>query len=239
VNGVASEFPTVLILAGGMGTRLGSVYADRPKAMVPVAGMPFIAHQLRLLKREGVQDVVLSVSHMSEQIENYVGDGNQFGLSVRYSHDGAAPLGTGGACRKALPLLPDEFAILYGDTYLDINFAPIFQLFQNCGKNALITVLANADQWDKSNMLFRDGVILAYEKVSPSPEMKHIDYGLMLLKKSVLSAFFQSEPFDLSVVITGLITQNQLAGYEVTKRFYEIGTPAALAETEEYLLSRA
>ena len=176
-----------------MGTRLGSAYADRPKAMVPVAGMPFIAHQLRLLKREGVQDVVLSVSHMSEQIENYVCDGSQFGLSVRYSNDGATPLGTGGACRKALPLLPEEFAILYGDTYLDINFAPIFQLFQTCGKNALITVLANADQWDKSNMLFRDGVIVAYEKVSPSPEMKHIDYGLMLLKKSVLSGFSETQ----------------------------------------------
>jgi NDP-sugar pyrophosphorylase family protein len=234
---LSSDFPTVLILAGGLGTRLGQTFAAQPKAMVPVAGMPFIAHQLRLLKREKVARVVISVAHMSDQIKQYVGDGDKFGLSVLYSHDGPTRLGTGGAIKKALPLLPEEFAVMYGDTYLDINFAPIYAEFHQKKRSALVTVLANSNKWDKSNMLREGGAIIAYDKVSPSPEMQHIDYGLSILKKECLEEFSDEKPFDMSALFQKLIAAGQMSGYEVTQRFYEIGTPESLAETEQYLLS--
>jgi NDP-sugar pyrophosphorylase family protein len=205
--------------------------------MFTVAGVPFIAHQLRLLKREGVKEVVLSVAHKSDQIENYVGDGSQFGLQVRYSHDGPTRMGTGGAIKKALPMLPDEFAVLYGDTYLDIDFAPVYTTFHHNKRPALVTVLANDDKWDKSNMLLKDGAILAYDKLAPTPEMQHIDYGLSIFKQQCFDDYSDAEPFDMSALFQKLIASGQMSGYEVRQRFYEIGTPSALAETEQYLLS--
>lgn len=232
---MSSEFPPVIILCGGLGTRLKDVVPDVPKAMVSVAGMPFIAHQLQLLARENVRHVVLCVSHMQEQIEQFVGDGAAFGLDVSYSYDGPYKLGTGGAVRKALPLVGEEFAVLYGDTYLDIPFAPVYQTFRDQGRLGLMTVLENHDRWDKSNILFRDGAVKIYEKNSPLKEMRHIDYGLIIISSQAIAAFPLNEPFDLTVLFKQLIDADQMSGHEVFNRFYEIGTAQALMETDQYL----
>jgi NDP-sugar pyrophosphorylase family protein len=229
-----------MILAGGLGTRLGDIASNLPKAMVPVAGVPFIAHQMELLVRERVKEVVLCLAHMSEQIEEFVGDGSRFGLNVQYSYDGEEHLGTGGAILKALPLVAREFAVLYGDTFLDIDFSAVEQSFQKSGKSALMTVLENRGRWDKSNVLFRDGTIEAYDKQTTSQNFKHIDFGLILFRSD---AFIQAaslrssqtQSFDLTSIFAHLIANRQLGGHEVSNRFYEIGTPQALAETDEYL----
>jgi NDP-sugar pyrophosphorylase family protein len=232
---LSPDFPPVIILCGGLGTRLGDVAQVMPKAMMAVAGMPFIAHQMRLLARENVKRVVLCVSHLQEQIEEFVGDGEAFGLSVSYSYDGPVKLGTGGAVRKALPLVGDQFAVLYGDTYLDIAFAPVYQTFEHEGRPGLMTVLENGDRWDKSNILFADNAVKIYDKNAPSKDMRHIDYGLILLAAEAIADYPLDQPFDLTVVFKKLIDAGQMSGYEVFNRFYEIGTPQALRETEEYL----
>lgn len=231
-------FPTTLILAGGLGTRLGAVAQQIPKCLMPVAGEPFIVHQLRLLKREGVTDVVLSLGHLGEQVQDFLEDGSKFGVNVRYSFDGPKLLGTGGAICLAIEngVLPDEhFAVTYGDSYLDVPFAPIYKAFQQAERPALMTVLLNENRWDKSNVVMRDGMIAAYEKKNQSPDMKHIDFGLLLFHRNCFDQYTSTQPFDLSQMMQQLVSERQLAAHEVTQRFYEIGTPASLKETEEYI----
>jgi NDP-sugar pyrophosphorylase family protein len=224
-----------MILAGGLGTRLGAIADSTAKAMVTVAGAPFIDHQLRLLASRRVKRVVLCVSHLHEQIEHHVGDGAQFGLHVEYSYDGSTRLGTGGAVRRALPKVGAEFAVMYGDTYLNIDFCDVYKSFKASGAQGLMTVLANSDRWDKSNILFRDGRIEKYDKDNSAKEMKHIDYGLILLSSDAFKNLAAPEAFDLTLLFQDMIARAQMAGHEVFQRFYEIGSPEALEETERYL----
>jgi NDP-sugar pyrophosphorylase family protein len=229
--------PTVAILVGGYATRLYPVTKTIPKAMLRVAGKPFIAHQLALLKKNGITKVVICSGYLSEQIENFIGDGKQFGLSINFSVDGEKPLGTGGAIKKALPLLEDAFFVMYGDTYLTIDFKSISDLFLSQNKKGLMTVLRNKDQWDKSNIVLKNGKIIKYDKKEKTLDMEYIDYGLSMLRKSAFDEIGAEEVFDLAEVYKSLIEKGQMIGYEVKNRFYEIGSAQGLAETEEYLLS--
>jgi NDP-sugar pyrophosphorylase family protein len=226
--------PPFAILAGGLGTRLGPLTQALPKAMVPVAGEPFIAHQLRLLRREGVESIIICAGHLAGPLIDFVGDGQRFGLDVTISLDGPGLLGSGGALRKALPSLGDEFAFLYGDSYLDTAYWPIVDAFRRSGQPGLMTVFRNSNRWGKSNVIFEDGFVLKYDKQGGA-EMSYIDYGLNFLRSSVLAAWPEEGPFDISSVLTDLAAQKRLAGYEVRTRFYEIGSLTGLAETEAYL----
>jgi len=225
----------VAILAGGVATRLRPLTETLPKSLVEVAGEPFITHQLRLLRREGIRDVVLCVGHLGDQIEACVGDGRRFGLNAAYSFDGERLMGTGGALRRALPLLGDAFFVLYGDSYLDIALAPIELAFRRQHLPALMTVFRNEGRWDTSNVVF-DGVrVICHDKRAPRPDMRYIDYGLGILTAEILRRESAEQPFDLSDVYAALAASGRLAGYEATRRFYEIGTPGGLAETDRYL----
>jgi NDP-sugar pyrophosphorylase family protein len=225
----------VAILAGGVGSRLGAITETLPKALVEVAGEPFVVHQLRLLRREGIGRVVLCVGHLGEQIEQLVGDGGRFGVAVAYSFDGKTLMGTGGALRRALPMLGDAFFVLYGDSYLDVAFGPIERTFRQQRQPALMTVFRNEGRWDTSNVLFDGARIVAHDKRALHPAMRHIDYGLGILTAEALARRSADQPFDLSEVYGALAAGGRLAGYEVTQRFYEIGTPAGLEETGRYL----
>jgi N-acetyl-alpha-D-muramate 1-phosphate uridylyltransferase len=224
----------VAILAGGMATRLHPITETIPKALVDVAGRPFILRQLDYLRRQGVGRVVLCVGFLGEQIEAVVGDGSASGLSVSYSQDWPHLMGTGGALKQALPLLDSRFLVLYGDSYLPIDFAAVERGFLASGKPALMTVQRNADKWDKSNVLFRDNVIVEYDKRAPTPDMRHIDYGLGAISAEVLLDESATEPFDLADIYHRLSLSGQLAGYEVHERFYEIGSHQGLAEAADY-----
>ena len=224
----------VAILAGGLATRLRPITETIPKALVDVAGKPFIVRQLEQLRAQGVSRVVLCVGYLSEQIEAVVGDGEAVGLSVAYSQDWPRLLGTGGALKKALPLLDSRFLVLYGDSYLPIDFAAVEQAFLRSKKPALMTVQHNADRWDRSNVLFKDGMILEYNKRAPRPEMAYIDYGLGVLSAAVLDGESAVEPVDLADIYHRLSLAGDLAGYEVRERFYEIGSHQGLMETEQY-----
>jgi NDP-sugar pyrophosphorylase family protein len=234
----SNEIPPLLLLAGGLATRLGTLTERLPKSLLKVAGEPFIAHQLRLLAEQGICDIVLSCGHLGNQIESFVGDGTRFGCNVRYSFDGCHPLGTGGAIRKALPLLGLCFWVMYGDSYLTVPLAAVLDAFRSCGRPALMVVHANANRWDRSNVLFKDGKVLGYDKTGTTPGMQHIDYGLGLYAAEVFHSWSDGSSFDLAVVHRALVERGMMAGYLVTERFYEIGSLTGLRETDSFLSER-
>ncbi len=225
----------VAILAGGLATRLRPLTETVPKALVEIRGEPFLGHQLRLLKRSGIDRVVLCVGHLGEQIRDYAGDGRAFGLDVDYSFDGPVLLGTAGALKKALPLLGREFSILYGDSYLPCDYAAAEKAFHDSRKTALMTIFRNGGQWDYSNVEYSEGRIRAYDKAKRTPAMEYIDYGLGLIRREPFDALPEEQPADLAAVYQDLLTRGELAGYEVPGRFYEIGTPQGIRDLEEYL----
>lgn len=237
------EMPSLALLAGGLATRLGEMSRSVPKSLVQVADEPFLAHQLRLLAAQGVRDVVLCLGHLGGMIEEFADNGSQFGLRVRYSHDGPIALGTGGALVKALPLLGERFWVMYGDSYLTASLTPALRAFEASGKLALMTVYRNDGRWDTSNVEFSEGRIVRYAKGARSPktqrQMRHIDYGLGLYRAEAFIAWQHAGPFDLSQLQAQLSARGELAGLEVAERFYEIGSPAGLAETDMLLRARA
>ena len=225
---------SLAILAGGLAKRLRPLTETVPKALVPVAGEPFIAHQLRLARDRGISRVVLCVAHLGEMIRDFVGDGGRFGLEVQYSFDGGQLLGTAGAVRNALPLLGEAFLLMYGDSYLSCDYAAVEAAFLASGKQGLMTVFHNQGQWDASNVQFRDGRILIYAKGRPNPDMRHIDYGLGALRASAFENLAEG-PCDLAQVYQGLLARGELAAFEVSERFYEIGSFEGRAALEERL----
>jgi NDP-sugar pyrophosphorylase family protein len=228
----------VVILAGGLGTRLGPAFADKPKALAPLLGRPFLEHQLALLVRNGLAKVLLLIGHKGRQIEEQFQDGRRHGVSLRYRYDGDRLLGTGGALRAALPDLDDEFLVLYGDSYLDLDYQAVIQAFRASGKPALMTVYRNQGRYDTSNVVFKNGRLEKYSKRDRTPDMEFIDYGLSAFERDVLLELREGEASDLADLMTSLVARGLMTGLEVTKRFYEIGTPASLAECEEYLRAR-
>jgi len=227
----------VAILAGGLATRLRPLTGQIPKSLIDVVGRPFIIHQLNLLQQNGLKEVVICVGYLGEQIQKEVGDGERWALRVKYVFDGPKLLGTGGALRRALPVLGDAFFVMYGDSYLECDYSAIEEAFRKSGRLGLMTVLKNMNQWDKSNIVFENERILRYDKKNLLPEMQHIDYGLGILRAAALKEYPSDTPFDLVKVYQDLLGRDQLAGFEVKERFYEIGSPEGLEETRRHILS--
>lgn len=230
-----SELPAICVLAGGLGTRLGEQVEQTPKPLLEVAGEPFLVHQLRLLAMHGATEVVLCVGYLGEKIEERIGD-EQFGIRIVYSYDAPGLDGTLGAIRRALPLLPDRFLVLYGDAYLRLDYGAAADAWRESGHLGLMTVLRNQGRWDTSNVVYQDGLVVAYDKAAPTPQMEWIDYGLGGLQASALSLVAQDER-DLAALHVRLAAAGELFGYEAHERFYEIGSPESLAETAAYLTS--
>ena len=225
----------VAILAGGRATRLGPIAKDVPKALVDIGGQPFAVRQLELLARHGLRDIVFVVAHLGEMIREALGDGARWGVRLTYVFDGPRPLGTGGSIRQALPALGDPFFVLYGDSYLECDYGAVERAFVQSGRRGLMTVYRNDNRFDRSNVSYAEGRIVAYDKRHPTPDMHHIDYGLGVLRASVFAERTAGDAFDLADVYRSLLTQNELAGFEVPDRFYEIGSPEGLAETRAHV----
>jgi MurNAc alpha-1-phosphate uridylyltransferase len=225
----------VALLAGGLATRLRPITQTIPKALVELAGKPFIDHQLELLHRNGIRKVVMCLGYLGEQVEQHLGDGSQLGMELKYSYDGEKLMGTGGALRRAAQMLDDVFWVMYGDSYMDIDYRAVLADFGRRDVLGMMTVLRNNNQWDRSNVVFRDGRLVRYDKRHQTPEMNYIDYGVALLRRSALERAPADRPFDLADLYSELSNEGQLAGHEVTNRFYEIGTPESLEEARLYL----
>jgi NDP-sugar pyrophosphorylase family protein len=228
----------VAILAGGRATRLGQLAETVPKALVDVAGRPFIEHQLALLRRRGLRRVVLCLGHLGGQVQAHLGDGARHGMTLAYSHDGPTLRGTGGALRHALPLLGERCFAMYGDAYLDIDYGAMLADFLARPEPALMAVLRNEGRWDTSNVLFRDGRLIRYDKDAPSPDMRHIDYGVALLRRAAVERIPADRPSDLADLYRDLVAEGRMAGHEVERRFYEIGSQAGLEEARAHLAAR-
>lgn len=220
----------VALLAGGLATRLRPITEKVPKLLVEVAGEPFFNHQLRLLKAAGLTRIVLCVGHLGEKIVEQYGDGSAWGVHIDYSFDGPKLLGTGGALIQALPKLGETFYVLYGDSYLPIDYLAVGGHFLSTGRQGLMTVFRNEGLYDTSNVWFEEGAIRLYDKKVRRPEMLHIDYGLGVFRASAFDGFSRTDAVDLAEVQKALVAAGELVGYEMHQRFYEIGSPAGLQE---------
>jgi NDP-sugar pyrophosphorylase family protein len=225
----------VAILAGGFSTRLRPATDKIPKALLRVAGEPFLIHQLRLLHSQGLRRIVLCVGYLGDMIEAELGDGSSLGMQIAYSFDGPTLLGTGGALKRALPKLGEKFLVIYGDSYMPVNYSPIVEAFVLSRKPALMTVFENQGRWDASNVWFEEGQIRRYDKKLRTTEMRYIDYGIAVLSTKVFASFPDDRAFDLADVYSGLVSEKQMAAYEVKQRFYEIGSREGLAELDSLL----
>lgn len=227
---------SVALLAGGLATRLRPLTEKIPKALISVAGKPFILRQLEYMQSQGISRVVICSGYLGKMIFDFVNSINTLDLEILYSDDGKTLLGTGGAIKKAIPLLGDNFFIIYGDAFLPINFLSVQHAYLSSKKPALMTVLKNQNMWDKSNVLFRDGELIEYNKITPKIDMDYIDYGLGIVSASIFEEYPDKIAFDLAELYHYLSTKNQLAGFEVFQRFYEIGNHTSLKEAEEYFI---
>lgn len=234
MNPPSTQLP-VAILAGGLATRLRPLTETIPKSLIDVAGRPFLSHQLEQLAAQGLKKVVLCVGHLGEMIEKDYGDGSAYGIDLKYSFDGPVLLGTGGALRQALPELGKAFYVLYGDSYLPVDFQEIGRTFNESGADGLMTVFRNEGLYDTSNVWFEGGRILRYDKNVRLPEMRHIDYGLSLFKADAFSDIRPDQKVDLADIMQDLLAKGRLTGFEVHKRFYEIGSHTGLAELNRLL----
>ena len=235
-----ASFPELLpavILAGGLATRMRPLTETIPKALLEIEGHPFLWHQLQLLRRHGIRRVLLLVGYLGERIEEKFGDGSDLGLSLEYSYDGPALLGTAGAIHRALPLLKGPFFVLYGDSYLPCDYRGVEAAFSASGQAGLMTIYRNDGLYDKSNVEYDGSRILRYEKKNRTPTMRHIDYGLSVFHPRVFEAL-PSLPCDLEHIYQSLLQTGQLAAYEVYERFYEIGSPEGFRDTGEFLRGR-
>lgn len=223
------------ILVGGYGTRLGSLTKEVPKCLIEINGRPFVDWQLDLLVQNGFSDFVFCVSHKSRMIQNYLGDGANRDISIRYSTDGVTQLGTGGAIQKALPILGDSFGVIYGDSYLPINYRAVERDFLLSNSKALMTVYQNNNEFDASNVEFTQGKLVNYAKGSENENMCHIDYGITFFRADAFISWTDQLNFDLSSVCSQLSADGQLDGFEVFERFYEIGSIQGIRDFSNYL----
>lgn len=224
-----------VILAGGLATRIRPMTDEIPKSMVKFLNKPFLEYQINILRKNGIAELILCVGYLYEQIENYFENGSRFGVNIRYSYEKERLLGTGGAIKKAKNLLNKEFFILYGDSYLDTDYQKIYKYFKEIDYPAIMTVYKNENKLDRSNLIFKDGIIELYDKENKIPEMEYIDYGLSIVSKEVLEEIPENIPYDLAKLYKKLSQEKRLAGFEVSHRFYEIGSLHGLKEFENFV----
>ena len=225
-----------VILAGGLGTRMRPLTETCPKTLLPARGRPFAWHQLHWLAAQGITEVVYSIGHYGDMIRRYWAEEPSPVPLIRYVDEGQRLRGTAGALRLArqLGVLDESFFVIYGDSFLPVEFAPIWRDFQSSSQPALMTVLRNEGRWDRSNVIYQPGLVMLYDKEA-APGMQYIDYGLSCFRRDL---FDDQTPADLAVLFHQLSISGRLAGFQVYQRFYEIGSPAGLRDFEEYLGTR-
>ena len=227
----------IVILAGGLATRLKTLTENIPKSLIRVNGKPFLQHQIELLRENGIREIVLCVGHLSHTIEDYFGNGGKLGVEIRYSNEGENLLGTGGALKKAEPLLQDEFLVMYGDSYLLFDYAEIKSYHEKFKDFSLLVVYENRNRFDNSNVAIKDGLVTVYEKSNPGGKLTYIDAGLSILKKEALSHVPADRPSPVEELYKKIIAKRAMLAYQVSQRFYEIGSFVGLMEFEDLMES--
>ena len=224
----------MVILAGGLATRLGPLAAERPKSMLEIEGKPFLQYQFELLKQHNITDIVLCLGHLGHIIEAYFGDGKRFGLNIRYSKESGRLLGTGGGLRKALPLLNESFFVMYGDSYLMLDYGAIEREFLHQPESGLMVVYRNENRYDRSNLVIENGRVIEYGPENHL-EKHYIDEGISVLRRDFFEPFHEAEVFGLPLVFQKLIAARKLRAMETGQRFYEIGSFAGVEEFRNWI----
>ncbi len=229
----------MVILAGGLGTRLRPLTERVPKCMVPVNGRPFLEYQLEMLSRRGVRDIVLCVGYLGEAVLEHFGCGHRFGVQIVYSWERDGLLGTAGALKNAEPLLAPEFFVTYGDSYLLLDYREIMRQFREGDALGMMVVYRNHDRWERSNVALRDGHVAAYDKTLRLPGMVYINEGLSVLRRRALRLIPDGEPVSQEEFYSGLIARRELLAYETPQRFYEIGSMEGIEEFQQLVAQGA
>ena len=224
----------MIILCGGLATRLGNLVKDIPKSMVQIEGKPFLDHQIENLKKKSIKDIVLCVGHLSKKIESYFGDGSNFDVNIKYSYDGDKLLGPIGALKNAEPLLKNVFFIMYRDSFISVNFKEIYHYFLNQNKLGLMVVYNNNNQYDKSNITVKDNFVIGYGESNAS----YIDYGTSVIRKNALDIVPKNSFFSTGDFFKELIKKQELLAFEAKERFYHIGNPESLEEFKRFITSK-
>ncbi len=225
----------VALLAGGLATRLGPLTKQTPKSMVKIRGKPFLEYQLELLRRNGVHNIILCIGYQGNQIEDYFRDGKNFGVNMVYSYEREGLLGTAGALKNAESLLEDRIFVMYGDSYLFLNFAEVMSYFRKFNKLGLMVVYKNYDRYDKSNVVIEGNRVKQYSKKEKTADMVYIDYGASILSKKALELIPENRAYSLEELFGGLIDKEELLAYEIKERFYQIGSLTGLEEFKKYI----
>lgn len=230
-------FP-IVILAGGLATRLRPITEKIPKSLIEINGLPFVYHQLELLEKKGFKNIHFCLGFLGEQVENSVKESEYFKrINISFSYDGNTLLGTGGTIRKIINQLPEYFFVTYGDSYLDIDFYDIQEIFELKKQRftSLMTVYENSNLFDKSNVVFENGSIELYSKSKKDSKMAYIDYGVGILSNKSMDFYDKNIIFDLGELYENLSLKKELYGYEVFQRFYEIGSLQGIEDLSNYL----
>jgi NDP-sugar pyrophosphorylase family protein len=226
-----------VILAGGLGTRLWPLTKTVPKPMVPVAGVPYLEHQLRLLEKQGIRSILILTGYLGEQIEDYFGDGQQLGLAMDYSRE-QTPVGTGGALREAREKLAETFLVIYGDSYLPIGYTETLAKLEGSDAAGLLVVYDNrlSDTSVKNNVdVDAAGYVTRYEKDSPDP-LGYVEAGVLAFRREIVPMIAPEGAVSLEKeIFPRLIAARRLIAQVTTQRFYDIGTPERLTAIEELL----
>jgi len=228
----------MVILCGGLATRLGNLTKAIPKSMIEIEGKPFLEYQIENVKKHSIEDIILCVGHLSEKIKDYFGNGEQFGVNIKYSDDGDKPLGPIGAVKNAEALVEDVFFIMYGDSYLSVDFQKVYSYFMENNKLGLIVVYKNFDKYDKSNLVIEDNMVVGYGKKDRTKDMIYIDYGTSIIRKKALINVPKNTIYSTGEFFSNLIKKEELLAFEADERFYHIGNPDALEEFRNFIRSQ-
>jgi len=225
-------------MCGGLATRLKKLSENTPKSMIKIKGKTFLEYQIEQLKKYDFTNIVLCVGHLSEQIEEYFGNGSNFGVDITYSYDGEKPLGPIGSIKNAENLLENVFFTLYGDSYVFVDYQKLYNVFIKRKENAMMTVFQNFDKYDKSNIIVKNNYIIRYNK-EKTKDMTYIDYGVSIFRKKILDIIPENTFYSTKDLYTKLVEKNDLLAYKVDKRFYHIGNPEALEEFKKYIETKS
>lgn len=225
----------MVILCGGLATRLGNLSKRIPKSMIQIEGKSFLEYQIENLKKYSIKDIILCVGHLSEKIENYFGNGEKLGVNIKYSYDREKLLGPMGAVKNAESKLEEVFFIMYGDSYISIDFQKVYAFFIKNNKLGLMVVYKNYDKYDNSNLSVKDNMVIGHKASGITDNINYIDYGTSVLRRKSLNLISEDTFCSTEQFFIKLIIKKELLAYEANKRFYHIGTPNSLEEFREFI----
>tara|TARA_B100000959_G_scaffold247312_1_gene273518 strand:- start:210 stop:896 length:687 start_codon:yes stop_codon:yes gene_type:complete len=219
-----------IVLCGGKGTRVSKFTKQIPKCLIDINGKPFLYYQLKFLKKNNINNVVISVGYLAKKVREYIKNNIDF-INIKIKDDGKKLLGTGGAILKSTNLLKTNFFVIYGDSYLN------FKLKKLVKKKNLVTmaIFKNNNKYDKSNIELNNSEKIFYYKNKDNKKLQFIDYGASYVNKQIFKGIKKNVKFDLSDLFEEISKKNMLSGYKVRKRFYEIGSYSGIKDLKNYL----